>query len=76
MLGLELNDVVKVEFLPGRGFNAVGPAIEKFAFIEGISHNIGIDQHFINFQLASTDIALLVLDDTLFGILDTNLLGY
>ena len=76
VLGLELNDVVKVEFLPGRGFNAIGPAIEKFAFIEGISHNIGIDQHFINFQLASTDIALLVLDDTLFGILDTNLLGY
>ena len=76
VLGLELNDVVKVEFLPGRGFNAVGSAIEKFAFIEGISHNIGIDQHFVSFQLASTDIALLVLDDTLFGILDTNLLGY
>lgn len=76
VLGLELNDVVKVEFLPGRGFNAVGSAIEKFAFIEGIGHNVGIDQHFVTFQLASTDIALLVLDDVLFGILDSNLLGY
>lgn len=76
VLGLELNDVVEVKFLPGRNFNAVGSEIAKFAFIEGIAHDIGIDQHFVTFQLASTDTALLVLDDLLFGILDQNLLGY
>jgi hypothetical protein len=76
VLGLELNDVVQVEFLPSRAFNPIGPAIEKFAFVEGISHSIGIDQHFVNFSLASTDVELFVLDDPIFGILDQDLLGY
>ena len=76
VLGLELNDVVQVKFLPGRNFNAVGSEISKFAFVEGIAHEILPEQHFVTFQLASTDTALFVLDDVLFGILDQNLLGY
>jgi len=76
VLGLELNDVVQIKYLPGRNFNAVGSQISKFAFIEGISHDITPATHFVTLQLASTDTALLVLDDSLFGILDQNLLGF
>ena len=76
VLELELNDVVEVKFLPGRNFNAVGPEIAKFAFIEGISHDIGPDRHFVTFQLASTEVALFVISDTIFGIINQNLIGY
>ena len=71
-----LNDVVQIKYLPGRNFNAIGSQISKFAFIEGISHDITPATHFVTLQLASTDTALLVLDDSLFGILDQNLLGF
>ena len=76
VLGLELNDVVQVKFLPNRGFDPIGVAIEKFAFVEGIFHAVGIDQHFVTFSLASTDTQLFVLDDAIFGILDSDVLGY
>ena len=77
VLGLELNDIVEVEFLPGRNQSTeVGTAFTSFAFIEGISHEVLPMSHFVTLNLGSTDLSLLVLDDTVFGILDQNLLGY
>lgn len=77
VLGLELNDIIEVEFLPGRNQSTeAGSAFTSFAFIEGISHEVLPMSHFVTLNLASTDLALLVLDDPFFGILDQNLLGY
>jgi len=77
VLGLELNDIIEVEFLPGRNQSTeVGSAYTSFAFVEGISHEVLPMSHFVTLNLGSTDLSLLVLDDTLFGILDQNLLGY
>jgi hypothetical protein len=77
VLDLELNDIVEVEFLPGRNHSTeIGTAFTSFAFIEGISHEVLPMSHFVTLNLGSTDLSLLVLDDTVFGILDQNLLGY
>lgn len=77
VLGLELNDVVTVKFLPGRAFSPVGSTIEQFCFIENIEHDIGIDRHRIRFGLGATARALLILDDAIFGKLDDNkVLGF
>lgn len=77
MLGLELNDIIEVEFLPGRNHSTqAGSAFTSFAFVEGISHEVLPQSHFVTLNLGSTDLSLLVLDDIFFGILDQNLLGY
>jgi hypothetical protein len=77
VLGLELNDIIEVEFLPGRNHSTeAGTAFTSFAFIEGISHEVLPMSHFVTLNLGSTDLSLLVLNDTIFGILDQNLLGY
>ena len=77
VLGLELNDVVTVKFLPSRAFSPVGVAIEQFCFIENIEHSIQVDRHRIRFGLGATARALLILDDAVFGKLDDNkLLGF
>lgn len=77
VLGLELNDIIEVEFLPGRNQSTeVGTPFTSFAFIEGISHEVLPMSHFVTLNLGSTDLSLLVLNDSIFGKLDQNLLGY
>jgi hypothetical protein len=69
---VEIADVIQVIFTP----NKVGSAINQYAMVTGVKHNIGIDQHEITFELASTSVLNFVLDSTKYGILDTNILAY
>jgi hypothetical protein len=69
ILGLELGSVVKVTFLPSN----LPPAIVRYAEIIRIGHSVDIaGEHTVNFGLATVDLTYLVLDDPVFGMLDTN----
>jgi hypothetical protein len=69
ILGLELGSVVKVTFLPSN----LPPAIVRYAEIIRLNHSVDIaGEHIVNFGLATVDLTYLVLDDPVFGMLDTN----
>ena len=75
ILGLELGSVVKVTFLPSN----LPPAIVKYAEIIRLNHSVDIaGEHIVNLGLATVDLTYLVLDDPVFGMLDTtsNVLGF
>ena len=72
LCSLEIADVIQVIFTP----NKIGSAITQYAMVTGVSHDIGIDEHQVIFQLASVSVTNFVLDSTQFGILDTNILAY
>jgi len=72
VLGLELGDIIQIKFTP----NGVGSPIERYGQIINIDHSIGVDRHDINLGVASLQYSFLVLDDTGFGILDTNALAF
>lgn len=73
VLALEMGDVVQVVFTPGQ----VGDPIDKFAEIIAISNTIDPTQHIIRFGFQTLDFASLVLDDLVFGKLDSgNALGF
>jgi hypothetical protein len=69
ILGLELGSVVKVTFLPSN----LPPAIVRYAEIIRLNHSVDIaGEHIVNFGLATVDLTYLILDDPVFGMLDTN----
>ena len=72
VLNLELGDIIQIKFTP----NGIGSPIERFGQIIKIDHSIGIDRHDITFSVGSLQYSFLVLDDTGFGILDTNALAF
>ncbi len=72
VLNLELGDIIQVKFTP----NGIGSPIERYGQIIKIDHSIGIDRHDITFSVGSLQYTFLVLDDTGFGILDTNALAF
>lgn len=73
ILGLELNDVVKVKFTP----NGIGPAIQQYAEVININHRADLQIHRVTLGLARLDFLYFILDDPTFGTLDTdNALGY
>jgi hypothetical protein len=65
ILGLEINDAVRVIFTP----NNIGDPISEFALITGISHNIGIDQYNISFEFGEVTNFPFILDDAVYGVL-------
>jgi hypothetical protein len=69
ILGLEINDAVRVIFTP----NNIGDPISEFALITGISHNIGIDQYNISFEFGEVTNFPFILDDAVYGVLSGNL---
>jgi hypothetical protein len=69
LCGLEISDVVRVVFTP----NGIGDPISEYAIITGISHNVGIDNHSINFEFGSTVGLAFVLDSDIYGVLGGNL---
>lgn len=71
-LGIELGDVVEIVFTP----NNIGSPINKYGQVVAIEHAKDPGQHNIRFGLAAADFASLVLDDIVFGKLDTNTLGF
>lgn len=72
VLGIELGQVVQIVFTP----NNIGTPIDKYGQVISIEHSKDVSQHNIQFGLAAADFASLVLDDTIFGKLDTNTLGF
>jgi hypothetical protein len=73
VLNLELADVVKVEFTP----NKIGDAIERYGKVIGIVQNTSPGSEEVVLKLETTEGSLFVLDDPVFGKLDSgNLLGW
>ena len=72
VLGLEIADVVSVSFTP----NQVGSAIERFGQVIRIQHSESPGRHDVVFGLNSLEFAPFVLDDAVFGKLDTGRLGF
>jgi hypothetical protein len=67
ILALEIGDVVQIKFTP----NGVAPAIEKYAEIIGVNHSVDSVNHILTLGFSTLDFSLLVLDDAVFGKLDS-----
>jgi hypothetical protein len=73
LLGLELTNVIVVKFQPNR----TGARISQNCQIIGIAHQVRPDSHRLTLKLAQTDGRVaFVLDDAVFGVLDTSELGF
>jgi hypothetical protein len=71
-LNVELGDIVQIEFTP----NGIGAPIARYGQVNKIEHNITPGSHDVVFGFGSLQFSFLVLDDTGFGILDQNVLGF
>jgi len=67
-LGLEIGDVVSITFTP----NGIGDPIEQYGQIIRISHELEPSRHDMFISVSSLDWTFLVLDDAVFGKLDSN----
>lgn len=72
VLALELGDVVLVKFTP----NDVGDPIQQYGQIIALDHDIDGTRHDMTIGLSGLDWTFLVLDDTVFGTMDNNYLGF
>jgi len=68
VLGLELGDVVKITFTP----NSLGDPIVQYGQVIRLDHEIEQTRHDVVLGLASVDWTFLVLDDAIFGTMDSN----
>ena len=68
VIGLELGDVVRIIYSPPGG----GTAIDQSGVIDKIEHTVGVDSHRIRFSLSSALDQPLILDDAVFGALDSD----
>lgn len=71
-LNIELGDIVRVTFTP----NGIGDAIARYAQVNKIEHSISADRHEVTYGFGSLQFAFLVLNDSGFGILDSNALAF
>lgn len=71
ILGLNIGELAQITFTP----NGIPPAITKYAKLIGINHNADPNQHIVTLKFATLDNPLLVLDDAVFGLLDSYYLG-
>jgi hypothetical protein len=71
VLDLELGDVVKVEFTP----SSIGAVVSQIVSIDQISHEISIDSHDVTFTLSEA-LAAFILDDSIYGVLNDDILGF
>jgi hypothetical protein len=72
VLGLELGDVILLKFTP----NGIGDPIEQYGQVIRLDSEITNDRHDVTIGLTSLDWTFLVLDDAVFGILDTDHLAF
>jgi hypothetical protein len=72
VLNVELGDVVQITFTP----NGIGSPISRYGQVNKIEDSITPERHNIVFGFGSLQFSFLVLDDTGFGILDQNVLGF
>jgi hypothetical protein len=66
VLGLDIGDQVDVVFTP----NKIPPQIAIRNRVIGVSHDIGVDTHFVSFNFEKLPFVFFVLDDPAFGKLD------
>jgi hypothetical protein len=72
VLSLELTDVIRVKFTP----NGIGSSIDKYALITGIQHQSNSVSYRVTIGLSTLDYANFVLDDSVFGQLNDDRLGF
>jgi hypothetical protein len=72
VLGLDLGSLVQVKYTP----SGIGDPIEQFVAVDSIEHNIDAQVHRMRFNFSQGEAPALVLDSLLYGVLDTNTLGY
>jgi len=71
VIGLEIGSFCKITFTP----NGIAPAIEKYAEVISINDSVDLTRHAVTFGFSTLDTIPFVLDDTVFGRLDTSTLG-
>ena len=72
VLGLEIGDIVRVQFTPSN----VPPAIDRYVKIIGINHDWSSSEKRMNFALETLDFSLFILGDAILGVLDDDRLSY
>lgn len=71
ILGIELGQLCNIKFTP----NNIAPAIQKYAEVISISHSADTVRHQVTLGFSTLDYVPFILDDTVFGKLDTGPLG-
>ena len=72
VMGLEIGDVCEVSITP----NGIGDPIDRYAQIFRIAHEISPSRHDVTFQFDPLEFAPLVLDDVVFGKLNSGHIGF
>jgi hypothetical protein len=72
VLGLELGALVRVLYTP----SGIGDAIDQFVRLDAVEHTITAADHRVRLSFSQGEPPALVLDSALFGLLDTNTLGF
>jgi hypothetical protein len=72
VLGLEIATIVNVTFKP----NQTGSSISKTVRIIGIDHQMNPDSHIVTFKFESVLYEPIILNNTVWGTLDYNVLGF
>lgn len=72
MLDLEIGSVVRIEFTP----NNIGDPIISYNRVIGIDHLINTSSHYVTLGFEALDYTALVLDDEVFGKLDSGVLSW
>lgn len=67
-LAMEIGDIISIKFTP----NNLGSPIEQFGQIIRLAHDVESSRHDMFISVASLDWTFLVLDDLVFGKLDSN----
>jgi hypothetical protein len=71
VLGLEIGSVCNIKFTP----NNIAPAIQKYAEVISISHSADVRKHSVTLGFSTLDYIGLILNDAVFGKLDTATVG-
>lgn len=72
ILTMELGDIITVELMPGN----IPPAIRQLGKVITLNYDFAPDLETVQIGIASIDGSSFILDDVLFGILDTGVLGW
>lgn len=71
VLGMEIGQLCRVKFTP----NNIAPAILKYAEVISIAHTADINRHSVTLGFSTLDYVSFILDDVVFGKLDSGQLG-
>lgn len=68
LLALEIGDIIRIRFTP----NGIGDPIDQYQIITGVSHEIGINSHLVNFDFGTSVGLAFALDSDVYGVLGGN----